>query len=105
MALTRSFKETLAKRARSDKVFRRALLAEAAEALVAGDIAVGKALLRDLVNATVGFPALSADLGIGPKSLMRMLSPAGNPRADNLLAILSRLQALEGVELKIKIVA
>lgn len=32
-----------------------------------------------------------------PKSLMRMLSAKGNPRADNLLAMVSRLKQREGV--------
>ena len=31
------------------------MLREAVEALVAGDVAIGKAVLRDYVNATIGF--------------------------------------------------
>lgn len=57
----------------------------------------GKVLLRDYVNATVGFEALAQDMDKDPKSLMRMLSAKGNPRADNLLAMVSRLKQREGV--------
>jgi hypothetical protein len=38
-------------------------------------------ILRDYINATVGFAGLADATHIPPKSLMRMFSPAGNPRA------------------------
>ncbi|WP_187394083.1 hypothetical protein [Oceaniovalibus sp. ACAM 378] len=59
----------------------------------------GKLLLRDYVNATVGFDALAHDMHKDPKSLMRMLSAKGKPRADNLLAMVARLKQREGVML------
>jgi hypothetical protein len=37
-----------------------------------------------------------------PKSLMRMLSEDGNPRADNLFALVSQLKAHEGVSLRVR---
>ncbi len=40
-------------------------------------------LLRDDVNATVGFETLVAELDKSPKGLMRMLSDKGNPCAGN----------------------
>ena len=55
MALTRDFKETILARAQRDPRFRQALFTEAIDAYLAGDTATGKAMLRDLVNATVGF--------------------------------------------------
>ncbi len=55
MALTRDFKETVKARAERDPAFREALLTEAAEQLLAGDLETGKAMLRDFINATVGF--------------------------------------------------
>ena len=36
-----------------------------------------------------------------PKSLMRMLSAKGNPRADNLLAMVARLKQREGVSFSV----
>jgi len=58
------------------------------------------ARLRDYVNAIVGFDALGAQMQKRPKSPMRMLSEDGNPRADNLFALASRLKAHEGVSLE-----
>jgi hypothetical protein len=37
-----------------------------------------------------------------PKSLMRMLGPAGNPRADNLFEVVSFLQQREKVRFQVK---
>ncbi len=97
MALTRSFKETVKARAERDPDFRIALLREALDALLSADLDIGKALLRDYVNATLGFEKLAIELEKSPKSLMRMLSDQGNPRAENLFAVIAHLQAAEGV--------
>jgi DNA-binding phage protein len=101
MALTRSFKETVKARAEREPAFREALLTEAVELLLAGDMATGKAVLRDYINATVGFEELAAETGTPPKSLMRMLGPKGNPRASNLFAVIGRLQKASGIRLAV----
>jgi hypothetical protein len=64
MPLTYDFKETIRARAQSDPDFRHAILREAVECVINGDMATGKAVLRDYVNATVGFQ----DLGVLPSS-------------------------------------
>jgi DNA-binding phage protein len=102
MALTRDFKETIRARVERDPKFRKELLREGVEAMVAGDVATAKTILRDYINATVGFTELSEETHIPPKSLMRMLGPAGNPRADNLLQIVRFLQQREGVRFQVK---
>lgn len=102
MALTRDFKETVKARVAADPAFKAALLTEAVELLLAGDVATGKAVLRDYINATVGFDELAEGVGTPSKSLMRMFSAAGNPRADNLLAVISQLQHLTGVHLAVR---
>lgn len=102
MALTRSFKETIKARAERDPEFRVGLFREAIEAMLSDDLETGKVLLRDYVNATVGFETLAQDLQKDPKSLMRMLSTKGNPRADNLLAMVSKLKQREGVQLSVQ---
>jgi DNA-binding phage protein len=61
----------------------------------------GKAVLRDYINATVGFERLARETGTPAKSLMRMFGPKGNPRADNLFAVISRLQKASKVHLEI----
>jgi DNA-binding phage protein len=102
MPLTRDFKETIRARVERDPKFRKALLREGVEAMLAGDVATAKTILRDYINATVGFSDLAEATHIPSKSLMRMLGPAGNPRADNLFEIVSFLQRREGVRFEIK---
>lgn len=102
MALTRQFKETVRARAQRDRAFRRALLHEAVECLLAGDLATGKAVLRDYINATIGFAVLGRGVARSPKSLMRMLGPEGNPQAVSLFQMLGHLQRREGVRLSVR---
>ena len=102
MALTRDFKETIKARAEADLAFRQALLTEAVELLLSGDVATGKAVLRDYINATVGFEELAEEVGTPSKSLMRMFSKTGNPRAENVFSVLSHLQSLTGVHLAVR---
>lgn len=101
MPLTRSFKETVMARVERDPAFREALLAEAVDRFLAGEIETGKAVLRDYINATIGFERLASETGSTAKSLMRMLSPTGNPRARNLFAILRTVQDASGVQLAV----
>jgi len=102
MPLTRAFKETVQARARTDEAFRAALLSEAVEALLEGDVATGKAVLRDYINATIGFESLAEEVGKQPKNLMQMFSAKGNPTAANLFAIISHLQKATGVHLSVR---
>jgi DNA-binding phage protein len=102
MPLTRDFKQTIVARVRRDPAFRRALLREGIECMLSGDVATGKTVLRDYINATVGFSKLAVATRIPPKSLMRMLAPAGNPRADNLFGIVAFLQEREGVRFRLR---
>ena len=97
MPLTYDFKETIRARAQRDLDFRQALLREAVECIINGDLATGKAVLRDYVNATVRFQDLEMRTQIPVKSLMRMLGPKGSPSAANLSSILTALQKTEGV--------
>ena len=101
MTLTRYFKETLTARVERDARFREALLEEAVQCLLSGELDVGKSVLRDYVNATIGFQELGSLTSKSPKSLMRMLSTRGNPQARNLFEIIACLQEREGVQLKV----
>ncbi len=101
MALTRDFKETIVERAKRDKKFRRGMLMRGIALLVAGDkddVQAGKSFLRDYINATIGFVTLSKRTGIPKESLMRMLSPSGNPGLNNLNQVTHTLLASEGVK-------
>lgn len=102
MPLTRSFRETVMEELR-DKKFRRAFLSEAINEMLAGDLDSAKAVLREYINGTVGFIELGKTLGRSPKSLMRMLSPEGNPQARNLLELVAYLQKADGVVAEVRV--
>ena len=101
MALTRDFKQTVMARANRDRRFREALLVEAINEFLGGDLVTGKALLRDYINAVISFDTLAGRLGKSSKSLQRMLGPSGNPTAANIFAIIKALQEHESIELKV----
>jgi hypothetical protein len=102
MALTRGFEETIRARVKRDPGFRKALLREGIENFLSGDVETGKIILRDFINATVGFTKLSDVTHRSAKSLMRMLGPRGNPQARNLFEIVAYLQQAEGVRFEVR---
>ncbi|HUI79010.1 MAG TPA: hypothetical protein VLY24_13885 [Bryobacteraceae bacterium] len=102
MALTRDFKETIRARVARDPKYRKELLREGVECMLAGDVATAKTILRDYINATVGFIEVAQATHIPSKSLMRMFGPSGNPRAENLFEVVSFLQRHEGVRFHVK---
>ena len=61
----------------------------------------GKTILRDYIEATVGFEKLGAATGAPPKSLIRMFGPRGNPQAKNLFSVIGYLQKQAGVHLHV----
>jgi hypothetical protein len=103
MALTRDFKDTIKARVERDPAFRKELLIEGIECFLSGDVDTGKAVLRDYINATVGFGELADVVHRSPKSIMRMFGPGGNPEAQNLFEIIAYLQQEAGVHLKVKV--
>jgi hypothetical protein len=67
-----------------------------------GDVATGKALARNYINATVGFQELALAVDTPAPSLMRMFGPKGNPSAKNLFGIIAHLQKQEGVHFALR---
>jgi hypothetical protein len=104
MPLTRNFLDSVRARAERDPAFREAMFEEAMQALLQGDLDGGRAALRAYINATLGFEKLGVALDRSPKSLMRMFGPTGNPTAENLLGVISVLQAETGVHLEVRAV-
>lgn len=102
MPITRHFRETVRARAQSDARYRSALLTGAINELLAGDLATGKSVLRDYINATITFERLAKDTGLPVKSLQRMLGPRGNPTAENLFAVIKALQDAERITLEVR---
>lgn len=105
MALTRSFKDFIKSRVESDPEFRQALFQEAVQTLIEGDIDTAKSILRDYINATIGFQALSEATGTPPKSLMRMFGRKGNPQARHLLGVIAALQTANGIHFEVRVVS
>ena len=101
MALTRDFRETIQARAAADPDFRRGLITEAIECLAKNEVDVTKTLLRDYVNATLGFEELGRMTEKQPESLMRMLSPRGNPSLGNISTVIASLRQHEGIDLHV----
>jgi DNA-binding phage protein len=101
MALTRDFKQTIIERVRADPEFAKAMLDEAATLFLNDEPDTARLILRDLVNATVGFEELAALTAKPAKSLHRMLSKNGNPTMDNLAAILGVVRRRLGVDIEV----
>lgn len=90
--LTRDFAETVQERIQDDHAFAIALFDEAVSLFLNGEPEMSRLILRDLVNATVGFETLAEMTNRPSKSLHRMLSAKGNPTMDNLTLILNVLR-------------
>src|SRR5207237_9681741 len=99
MALTRDFRETVQARVKRDAAFRKGLLSEAIESLLFGEVTLGKELLRDYINATVGFPKLASHTKIEVKNLHQMFGPNGNPTAKNLFEIIAYMHNAERMQI------
>lgn len=104
MALTRDFKKTVVDRVNRDPAFAKALLAEANTLFASGDAETARLILRDLVNATIGFEELARAVPAPAKSLHRMLSQTGNPSMNNIAAIFAVMSEHLHVEIKTNVV-
>lgn len=103
MTLTRDYKETLLERAQQDPAFAEALLDEAIALFLNGDPITARIMLRDLVNATLGFEQLALHTQKTSKSLHRMLSDRGNPTMDNLARIFTALREVLNVNISVHV--
>ena len=101
MPPTRDFRETVQARAKIDPVFREGLLTEGVDCLLAGEVEVGKILLRDYIDAAIGFDELGALTNKTSQSLMDMFGPDGNPPARSLFEIIGHIQKREGIRLEV----
>jgi len=101
MPITNDYKETVNERLQRDSEFAVALLNEAMTLFLNGEPDVARLILRDLVNATVGFETLASETTKPSKSLHRMLSAKGNPTMDNLTTILKVLRQKLNVNIEV----
>ena len=101
MTITRDFKKTVNERVQRDAGFSIALLDEAISLFLNGEPEVARLVLRDLINATVGFEELAVEVAKPSKSLHRMLSAKGNPTMDNLTTIFKVLRQKLNVDIEV----
>ena len=87
------------------RLFGARCLAKRSGVMLGGELELGKLVLRDYVNGTIGFRRLSAATKIPVKNLMRMLGRNGNLQAANLFEIVAQLQKREGIRLEPRVVA
>lgn len=93
MPLGKTLDELIEDDVRNDPEFTKALMGEVFNLIRDGEVSAARATLRNIVHASIGFPQLSIQTGIGEKSLHRMLGPKGNPTLNNLGAIAAALNA------------
>lgn len=98
---TSKIRLTLKARMERDSAFREALLSEGVDALLAGEVDTGKAILRDYITATIGFESLAKRTATQRRTLMRMFAPAGTLKANNLFAVIRQLQSHAGIHLRV----
>ncbi|HFE66408.1 MAG TPA: transcriptional regulator [Chloroflexi bacterium] len=101
MVITQDFRDTVQERIQTDEEFAAALLDEAVSLFLNGESEMARLVLRDLVNATIGFEELAVAVEKPSKSLHRMLSAKGNPTMDNLTRIFSILKRKLGVDFEV----
>ncbi len=99
--ITRDYKDTVNNRLRKDPAFAVALLDEAISLFLNGEPVTARIILRDIVNATVGFEKLALETDRPSKSLHRMLSAGGNPTMNNLTRIISILRQNLNVDIEV----
>lgn len=98
----RNINELIVDQLSRDKALRLIHIKEAVSYLMQGDQRTGLLMLRNLVNATCGFPAIGAHVNKDPKSVMRMLSLKGNPQADTIFQIINYIITQEECSLEVK---
>ncbi len=103
MTLTRDYKQTVIRRVVKDEVFAKSMLDEALTLFLGGEPEVARLMLRELVNATVGFEELAVLTQKPSKSLHRMLSAKGNPSMDNLSMIFGALRDRLRVSIDVRV--
>jgi len=103
--LTRDYRETIQNRLKIDPEFARHLLDEAVSEFLNDNPESARILLREIVNATIGFEQLAEKTSKNSKSLHRMLSASGNPSMNNLTNIFGVLKQKLNVNFEIHAVS
>jgi DNA-binding phage protein len=94
--------EIVQQRAAREPAFASALLEEAVQCMLSGDLPTARSLIRDAIKGSMGYAELSRRTGTPEKSLVRMFGPAGNPTAANIMSVLHELQRHGRVRLRVR---
>lgn len=73
---------------KKDREFLRHYLEETISSFFKNEQAVACLMLRDIVNATIGFPALAKKLGTTDKGIMQKLTKESNPSVKSVFSII-----------------
>jgi hypothetical protein len=84
-----------------NKRFAEALLREGVDAMLSGDVEIGKTILRDTIKATVGFEKLGEATDTRRRASSACSAPRGNPQDKNLFSVIGYLQKHAGVQLHV----
>lgn len=68
---------------------------------LADDLETGKAVLRDCIEATIGFDAPGAAIAAQPSCLVRMFAPGGNPQVRTPFPVIGQLQNHAGLQVHV----
>ena len=101
MPLSREFKEVVVARAKKDPEFRRELIVEAINMILAGDITPGRLMLRDYINATGAMNDICKTLRKHKSAVARMLGPSANPTLDSIVPVIRACAEREKVHLAV----
>ena len=99
--ITSDYTKTVQYRLNIDPEFAAHLFDEAIALFLNNEPDTARLMLRELVNATVGFEDLAEKIQKPSKSLHRMLSLNGNPTMDNFTKIIAELRKILNVNFDI----
>ena len=88
---------------KNDRELRLIYLQEALQLLFGKDECNTKTalvMLRDIVNASIGFQGLSQATGKSDKNLMGMLTAGSNPNIDNICTIIREITKYENADIE-----
>jgi DNA-binding phage protein len=103
MPLSREFKELVVARAKEDPQFRRELIVEAINMILAGEITPGRLMLRDYINATGAMTDICKTLHKHKSAVARMLGPSGNPTLESIVPVIRACADREKVNLAVRV--